>query len=61
MEEQDFVTPGPGSEKAREGATFSHRADRCDQDGEIYIRVQEIWSASVISGWNLVLGERARV
>ena len=35
-----------------------HGADRCDQDDEIYIMVQEIWSGSVISGVKLVSGER---
>ena len=32
-----------------------HGADRCDQDDEIYLMVQEIWSESMISGMKLVL------
>ena len=37
-----------------------HGADRCDQDDEIYLMVQEIWSESMISGVKLVSGVRHR-
>ena len=33
-----------------------HGADRCDQDDEIYLMVQAIWSDSAISGAKLVSG-----
>ena len=37
-----------------------HGADRCDQDDEIYLMVQEIWSGSVILGVTRFRGEWTR-
>ena len=37
-----------------------HGADRCDQDDEIYLMVQEIWSGSEIFGVKRFQRERRR-
>ena len=37
-----------------------HGADRCDQDDEIYLMVQEIWSESAILGVKRYRGRKMR-